>query len=193
MRLRISRILDSLTNLILSKKRIDHNPMYICIMVWDLFAGAYAVYVGLPDAAMSHMTVWAQHIICWLMFLGGLACVGGIVMGTRVDPGYWIRTLRGKTNQVDVRLPYLLGMLGTPMLTVGFFYYSVAILGQMSWQSTMASEASLSLAVGVGVAINFIRFIMEIRKINIWLPVLIEQKIIQQLSPVISDSGEGKE
>jgi hypothetical protein len=174
--------LDCLTSLLLNKRRIDHNPMYVCIMLWDMFAGTFAVYIGLPDAAMTHMSEYGQRLICWLMFSGGLTCVGGIVMGTKIDPGYWIRTWWRMPNRVDLRHPYLLGMLGTPMLMVSFFYYSVAILAQTPWHSTMASEASLAMAVGVGVTVNFIRFGLEIRNINARLPALVAQEIGMRMS-----------
>jgi hypothetical protein len=169
----MTRLLDCLTRLLLGKRRIDHNPMYVCMMVWDLFAGAFAVVVGLPDGAMTRMTLVSQTIICWLMFLGGVSCVWGIVMGTKVDPYYWIATWMRRNNQIDIRIPYLMGMAGTPMLMVAFFFYSVAIFSQMSWQPTMASEVSLSFIFGIGVTLNFLRFLLEIRRIGERLPELI--------------------
>jgi F0F1-type ATP synthase membrane subunit c/vacuolar-type H+-ATPase subunit K len=178
----MTRLLDWLTGVLLSKRRIDHNPMYMCIMVWDMFAGTFAVLIGLPDSAMTRMSHYSTNLICWLMFIGGLTCLAGIVMGTKLDPGYWMRTVAGKTTRVDLRQPYLLGMLGTPMLMISFFYYSTAIFIQMPWASTQASEASLAMAVGAGALLNFIRFGLEIRNIGIKLPALIAKEIDMQIS-----------
>lgn len=156
--------------------------MYVCIMMWDLFAGFFAVTIGLPDSAMTRMTHYSTNLICWLMFWGGLVCVSGIVLGTKLDPGYWARTWAGRSSRVDVRLPYLMGMCGTPALMVSFFYYSVAIFVQMPWASTQASEASLATAVGVGASINFLRFGLEIHHISVKLPALIAQEIDMRIS-----------
>lgn len=187
----MTRFLDFLTGFLLSKGRIDHNPTYMCLMVWDLFAGSFAVVIGLPDTAMTHMTWFASHLICWLMFLGGLACVWGIVMGTKCDPGYWIRPWFGKTNIVDIRIPYLFGILGCPMLMVSFFYYSVAILTQMSWQPTMASEASLAMTVGVASTLSLLRLCLEIRAINARLPGLIHEEVqIQERQAQKDERGD---
>lgn len=175
-RMRMSHLLDLLTNMLLNKTRIDHNPMYICVMVWDLFAGSYAVYVGLPDLAMTQMTHYAQNIICWAMFVGGVICVHGIILGTRMDPGYWIRSALGKVNKIDLRIPYFLGMFGTPLVMVSFFFYSIAI-AQLPWAHTMISEISLAIAVGCGATANFLRFALEIRSINSVLPKLIVEEI----------------
>lgn len=184
-----NKLLDRLTSILLSKKRIDHNPMYLCIMFWDAFAGTFAVLIGLPDSAMTRMSDYSQRVICWSMFLGGIVCCGSILMGTRLDPGYWIRPLIGLSNRVDLRLPYLLAMVGTSLLMVSFFYYSVAIMVQMPWASTQFSEASLAFAVGVGASLNFVRFGLEIRNIGIKLPGLIAQEIDMQMSEREDEAG----
>lgn len=175
-----NRLVDRLTDVLLSKGRIDHNPMYLCIMFWDAFAGTFAVAVGLPDSAMTRMSDYSQRVICWSMFLGGIVCCAAILWGTKFDPGYWVRPLLGRQNKVDLRLPYLLAMVGTSLLMVSFFYYSAAIMIQMPWASTQFSEATLAMAVGVGAALNFVRFGLEIRNIGIKLPGLIAQEIDMQ-------------
>jgi hypothetical protein len=173
----IDKVIDKLSSVLLSKIRIDHNPMYMCMMVWDLFAGIFAVSIGLPDAAMTHMTPYSQKIICWLMFLGGAVCVTGICLGTKLDVAYWARSIFNKNNIIDLRIPYILGVFGTPMLMVSFFYYSVAIFIQMPWVSTQTSEASFALFFGIGCTLNFMRFILEIHNINVKLPGLIAKEI----------------
>ena len=165
-----------------SKKRIDHNPMYMCVMVWDLFAGAYGIAIGLPDTAMTRMTHYSSSLICWLMFAGGFACVTGMIMGTKFDLYYCFHRLFRKKYKVDLRKSYIFGILGHPMLMISFYYYSIAILVQMPWASTQASEASLALFVGIGCTINLIRFILEINHINSKLPGLINQEIDMRIS-----------
>lgn len=186
----IERLLDCLTRFLLSKKRIDHNPMYVCIMCWNLIAGSFAISIGLPDSAMTRMTPYASDLICWLMFWGGLTTVWGILMGTKLDGWRWIRKCMGKTTKIDLRIPYLLGLTGTPALMLSYYYYSIAIMTQMPWASTQFSEASLALAVAIGCSINFVRFALEIRHITNKLPDLISKEIQMQLSEATHDESD---
>lgn len=185
----ITWFLDRLSQFLLSRKRIDHNPMYICIMVWDLIAGTFAVSIGLPDSAMTRMTPYSTTLICGLMFWGGLTTVWGIVIGTRLDLWRWVRKAVGKSTKVDQRIPYLFGLTGTPALMVSYYYYSIAIMTQMPWETTQFSEASLALFVAIGCSINFFRFGLEIRNINRKLPALISREIEMQLSKAASNES----
>jgi vacuolar-type H+-ATPase subunit I/STV1 len=136
-------------------KRLDHGPMYMCVMFALLMVSMSMIAVGpVPNSVVDELSNSTQDLLALCIFVGSAICVTGITLGTR-----FLR--RG----IDIRRCYILQICGMPAVTVSLWVYGWAIIhGTESWTSALGGV--MGPMIGLGALINAVTFVREIRRIN---------------------------
>lgn len=179
-----SRVLDWLTKFVLGPNRIDHEPCYSCSVSAVVFVSAIFMITGPTDiSSLAKVSNSTLLVMASCMLVGGITCLYGISMGTNFDPirnclriWLWLRR-RPPAPPLDMRRAYRVGASGAPTIIGSLVYYSILILPNPQ----LTGEAAFIGFVALGVWFQLLRFIMEIRRINKALPVLIEHEIERQV------------
>lgn len=182
------RFLDWLTRFVLGPKRLDHEPLYSCTHA-GVVLGALSILVAgaIPDSAIAMLSTPTQKTLSACMLVGSLICLCGVAMGTpfgvvRGARGV-VRKLRGKPPllPLDLRRAYRVGACGTPAVSVGMAYYAEVIATHSERIVQGATGFAFIAFAGLGMFFQWLRFLMEIRRISRTVPVLIEQEIQRRI------------
>ena len=188
-----SQMLDWLTKLMLGPKRLDHEPMYSCVVSAVFLVGLFWLGVGpLPNSVIFTLPAKTQVTLATCLFLGSGTCLYGITMGTFTDA--WrivVRAKRGLFKEpslppLDIRNSYRVGASGIPAVFAGLIYYSAVLIKDTPLGWTGANAIFL-IFVCMGLFFQWLRFLMENRRINQALPVLIEQELTRRAIASESD------
>lgn len=181
----LDMFLDWLTDSVVGTKRLDHEPMYSCVVSAIFLVGLFwLLAIPLPPWALYALPLQAQVALAANLFLGAGTCLYGIFMGTFIDP--WRATVRIRRGlfrrelpsppPLDIRRPYRVGASGIPSVFLGLIYYSVVLW--MNTPAVLTGPTTIFLCFScLGLLFQWLRFLMENRKINKALPVLIEQEV----------------
>jgi hypothetical protein len=141
-------------------ERLDHGPMYICVIV-ALFLWSLSLLIAGPVrySIIDELNDTAQNWLGGGIFIGSSMCLTGIVLGTR-----FVRP------HIDIRTCYAWGAAGTPAISIAVWvYFWAAVAGSLSPVLSGMSSA-FSLLVPVGVVWNAINFWIERRRIERNIP-----------------------
>lgn len=193
------KFLDWMTSIVLLK-RLDHEPLYSGVVSAIFLVGLFWLLASpLPPWALYALAPQAQIILATCLFLSAGTCLYGVFMGTFMD--IWRITARVKRGllskelssppPLDVRKSYRVGASGIPSVVVGLMYYNTVL-----WRSTPAvltGPTTIFLCFTcLGLVIQSLRFLMENRRINAALPMLIEQEVNrQQLANELGTEPDG--
>lgn len=182
--------LDRLTRLVLGPRRLDHEPMYSCTHA-GVIVGALSILVvggsAANGSALAALSGPTQEALAACMVTGSCVCLYGITMGTRFD--LWrqltrmMRHLRGKPPllAMDLRRPYRVAAWGSPTTMIGMGYYCVTIsLHSEHLIQGLTGFAFIGFAA-IGMFFQWLRFLMEIRRIDRTVPILIQQEIHRRI------------
>lgn len=182
-----SKFLDWLTQFVLGPKRLDHEPMYSTLVAAFFLVGAFWTVVGpLPSSVIFPYPAATQVTLATCLFLGSGTCLYGISMGTPFDLWRHLMAIKRElANQdplppLDLRQAYSIGASGLPAVVAGLSYYDVVLIRATPLGWTAPSAIFLSFAV-LGMSFQWLRFLMETRRINMALPMLIEQEVKRRL------------
>jgi hypothetical protein len=184
---RRERFFDWLEHIILGPlgRRIDHEPMYSCtIAAMALVSLGWMILAPLPPGVVV-MSPATQTTLATCLAMGSYTCLYGITMGGPFDwlrwVRYWLRRWRGREPepQLDIRRAYRVAASGLPATFLGFTYFVANLFGKSPIQSAAGRGAFLAF-VCLGLWFQWARFLMEIRRINKTLPMLIEQELLRR-------------
>lgn len=183
MKRRINALLDWVTWLVLGNKRIDHGPMYVCVMCALFCVALSMMYIGpVPNSAISTLSPYTQSVLSLCMFVGSAICLYGAMLGSFVDPVYNAKRLYRQMRRrppppvVDLRRPYWLALAGLPAVIISLTTYSWVIITETTnWPSAFGN--ALAVFIALASFLHGLRFQMEIRRINANLPRLIAEKL----------------
>lgn len=180
------KILDALTTFILGPKRLDHEPMYSCTVAGIVLSTFLSVAMPRSlHSAISNLTVPTQASLVLSLFMGGVVCLYGIAMGTMFD--VWRianRVVRRYLNMpqllpIDARRYYRVGVCGAPTLVLGLGFYCANIFVNSANVVDLTGACLIGFTT-LGMLIQWLRFLMEIRRIGKTLSVLVDQEIVRQ-------------
>jgi hypothetical protein len=183
----MDKFLDWLTRVVLGPKRLDHEPMYSC-MASPLFLAGFLWLTGgpLPRVDIFPLPDLTQLILATSLFVGGGTCLYGISMGTPFDVARGFSRIRRRRLRLDapppldLRRAYRVGASGLPSVNAPLLYYAYILLTQTPLGRTGPSVILL-VFICLGMSLQGLRFLMEIRRINQTLPVLIEQEVNRRI------------
>lgn len=189
-----TRVLDRASGVLLVR-RLDHEPLYsgICSAIF-LVGIFWLMAMPLPPWALYALSPPSQVTLATCLFLGAGTCMYGVFMGTFMDA--WramVRFKRGLSKEpssplppLDIRRAYRVGASGIPSVVVGLMYYNWVL-----WRSTPAiltGPTTIFLCFAcMGLTFQGLRFVMDVRRINQTLPMLIEQEVNRQI--LATESG----
>jgi hypothetical protein len=184
------RFLDRLTKLVLGPRRLDHEPMYSSVHAGVVIGALSIIIAGNPAAtgsALAGLSDPTQKALAACMFMGSFVCLLGICMGTPFD--VWrqthkrIRRLQGKPEllAMDLRRPYSVATWGSPTTIVGMGYYCATVTAHSAHLIQGFTGFALIAFVALGLFFQWLRFLMEIRRIDRTVPVLIKQEIERRI------------
>jgi hypothetical protein len=182
--------LDHLTSFVLGPRRLDHEPMYSCTHA-GVIVGALSITVAGDSAAtgsaLASLSGPTQQALAACMSMGSLVCLFGIIMGTRFD--IWrqtcgaVRRLRGKPPllAMDLRSPYRVATWGTPTTMIGMGYYCITVMTHSAHLIQGLTGFAFIGFAAIGLFFQWLRFLMEIRRIDRTVPMLIKQEIERRI------------
>lgn len=182
-----TKLLDWLTHFVLGPKRLDHEPMYSTFVAGIFLVAMFWVLTGpLPRSVIFPFAAQTQITLGTCMWVGSGTCLYGITMGGPFD--FWRtmvrikRALRGQPKQptLDVRRAYRVGSSGVPALIVSLSYYTAILVRDTPIGWTAPNVILLSF-ICLGLWFQWLRFLMENRRINKTLPILIEQETARRV------------
>jgi hypothetical protein len=169
--------LDALTAFIIGPKRMDHEPMYSCMIAAVFLLGFLGLVLGpIPPSVFSTSTPDVQLILSTCLLSSGSTCLYGLAMGTPF--GLWGRLTSARVP-IDIRRCYRVGALGIPTIIMSLSYIIVVILQDVPIRDSMGT-AILMAFMCLGMLFQWLRFLMEIRRINHALSMLIKQEITRR-------------
>lgn len=182
--------LDKLTRLVLGPKRLDHEPMYSCTHA-GVVIGAFSIIIaGGPAANGSALATLAgptQQALAACMSTGSLVCLYGISMGTCFDiyrqGSKIVRRLMKKDPPLalDIRRPYRVAACSTPTTIIGMGYYCSVISTHSAHLIVGLTGMAFIGFASIGLFFQWLRFLMEIRRIDRTVPILIKQEIDRRI------------
>jgi hypothetical protein len=177
------KFLNWLTRFILGPKRLDHEPMYSCVIAAIWLVSVFWLGVGpLPQSVIFSLPDTTQLTVATCMLVGSSTCLYGITMGTPFDVRRrivgCIRRRHGRPPlfPLDLRYAYLVGSSGTPPLIVSLGYYTFALIRDTKLVWTGSNVLFLGF-ICLGMFFHWLRFLMENRRINLALPVLLQHEL----------------
>jgi hypothetical protein len=178
-----NQFLDWLATLVLGPKRLDHEPMYSCTISALFLAGLCWLIVGpIPTSPIFTLPAKTQVTLATCLFTGSGTCLYGVFMGTFMDIGRQVSRAKRKLRKepplppLDVRRSYRVGSSGIPAVFAALSYYTV-ILIEYTPANWAGANSMLLIFLCLGFFFQWLRFLMENRRINHALPVLIEHEM----------------
>jgi len=178
-----NKALDGLTEFVLGPKRLDHEPMYSTVVAALFLVGGFWLLEGpLPQSVIFPFPSLTQITLATCFFVGSGTCLYGISMGTPFHaikiPVKIFRRVRGRPPlpPLDLRRSYQVGVSGTPPLIVSLGYYAFVLSRDTPLGWTGPNVIMLGFLC-MGMTFQWLRFLMENRRINLALPILIQQEI----------------
>lgn len=135
-------------------RRYDRGPMYFWTMVASLINGFSMILIGpSPNISVSELNDLEQKLLAWTLFIGSAIAVFAATTGSR----FWF------PNFTRVQ-SYMVGLLGIPLVTASYLFYSYAIAMEVQ-DFTSALGGVLIFCVAIGTIINGLFFYLETRRI----------------------------
>lgn len=143
------------------KRRLDHHPLYVCVLVGLLGPALSIVMFGpLPASALAGMSDTLQVMLCTLLVMHSVIGLHAVFLGTRFY-------LKGPLKRA-----YRLGYSAAPAGVASLFVYGVVVLAN-AFQSVSAKimvmsalSGILTPLLGLGVALQALLFWLESRRIE---------------------------
>jgi hypothetical protein len=185
---RWERFLNSLEFFVLGPqgRRIDHEPMYSTFVAGIFMVAMFWVLTGpLPLSVIFPFHDQIQITLGTCMWVGSGTCMYGVAMGTPFD--IWrqlvgiVRRIRGwpPLPTLDIRRAYRVSSSGVPTLIASLVYYTYRLIlnTPLSWTGPNAILLSF---ICLGLLFQWLRFLMESRRITRTIPMLIEQELTRR-------------
>lgn len=164
--------LDLLEKVFHRPSRIDHGPMYVCV-IFALFLWSLSLLIAGPIkySVLDELSDETQDFLALCIFFGSGMCLIGILSGTRF-----------LAKHTDPRRSYLWGVAGTPTTTAAVWIYFWAVVHGATSPVLSGMGSALSLFIPIGAFINAALFLIERRRITRNIPKVLKQELEQRLS-----------
>lgn len=138
-----------------SRRRVDHVPMYQCVMVAQVVVAAIILDQRVFTSLYYGMGLLVETVTAVALLLGALACLFGIASGTR-----WFRP------GSDTRDSYLIEAWALVAVVISMTVFWVGVLHGGGHSGEIQMVLVLMASVIVGLALKIVDFHAEVRRLS---------------------------